>query len=505
MKMLLKRLSAVILMACTTLGATAQLSRVVENIQYSFTAQGTAGAGDNAPFWFTNNRYGLGTTDNCSGLVTAAIGRDVETDSLRNWRIGYGLELASPINSENGYFRVQQAFADFRWKMLGISIGQKERPSELKNRYLSTGGMTLGINARPIPQLRIEMPDFWAIPGTRGIFSFKGHVAYGFYTDNKWQRHFNAGTENIYTANSMFHSKALFIRLGNRKLFPLEVTGGLEMACQFGGKGWNIIPYNGGELLNDVNLGGSIWNAFVPGGGDVNDENYTNAAGNHLGSWHLRLDWIQDGWSVGAYMDHFFEDHSQMFFQYGWKDMLLGLEVNLPRNPFVSTLVYEHNSTMHQSGPIYHDGSDKNPQQISARDNYYGNHVYGAWQMGGFMIGNPLILSPIYNPYFGETGKIRPTHTRVRVHHIGLMGHPHEEWAWRALYTHQKSLGTYWQPVLDPQYANYLLLEATYTPRWCQGLSFTAAYGHNDGSLLGSSNGAMLTVSFGGWLNRKQK
>lgn len=497
-------LVAVCVIFGTSLCAVAQLSRLGENVQYSVTAQGTAGGGDNAPFWFTNNRYGLGTTDNYSGLTTVSLCRYVETDSLRDWRVGYGLELATPINGENGYFCVQQAFADVRWRMLGISIGQKERPSELKNQFLSTGGMTLGINSRPIPQLRLEMPDFWAVPGTRGIFSFKGHIAYGFYTDNKWQRNFNAGTPNIYTANSMFHSKALLLRFGNRKLFPLEISGGLEMACQFGGTGWNIVPYTGGDLIQNVDLGGNLWTAFMPGGGDVNDENYTNAAGNHLGSWHLRLDWIQDDWSVGVYMDHFFEDHSQLVFQYGWKDMLLGLEVNLPRNPYLSTIVYEHNSTMHQSGPIYHDRTEQNPQQISARDNYYGNHVYGAWQMGGFMIGNPLILSPIYNPYFGQPGQLRPAHTRVKVNHIGLMGQPHKEWAWRALYTHQKSLGTYLQPVLDPQYANYLLLETTYTPRWCQGLSLTAAYGHNDGSLLGNSNGAMLTVSFTGWLNRTQ-
>jgi hypothetical protein len=32
----------------------------------------------------------------------------------------------------------------------------------------------------------------------------------------------------------------------------------------------------------------------------------------------------------------------------------------------------------------------------------------------------------------------------------------------------------------------------------------TASYGHNDGNLLGTSNGAMLTVKFNGWLNRTQ-
>lgn len=500
----MRSLISICALLCAVINTWAQISRLGENVQYSFSVQGTAGDGDNAPFWFTNNRYGLGTTENFSGLVRVAMWRTVETDSLWFWRMGYGVDLASPINSENGYFCIQQAYADIEWKMLRLSLGQKECPSELKNPYLSTGGMTLGVNARPIPQIRLEMPNFWAIPGTRGIFSFKAHMAYGWYADAKWQKKFNAGTDNIYTKGSMFHSKALFIRLGNRELFPLEVTGGLEMACQFGGTGFNVQQYAGGLLSEEIKLGGNVWNAFFPSGGDVNDENYTNAAGNQLGSWHLRLDWLKRDWNIGIYMEHMFEDHSQMFFQYGWKDMLLGLEVKLPQNPLLSTMVYEYNTTMHQSGPIYHDKTEENPQQISARDEYYNNHIYGSWQMGGFVMGNPLLLSPVYNNYFGHAGNLSPWHNRVRVHHIGLMGNPSEEWSWRMMYTHQLSLGTYMNPVDEPRSANYIFLETTYSPKWCHGLSFAASYGHNDGNLLGNSNGAMLTVRFGGWINRTQ-
>ena len=483
----------------------AQISFLSKNIQYEFSMQGTAGGGNNAPFWFTNNRYGLGTTENFGGLARVALWRTPEVDSLRMWRIGYGIDFASPINAENSYFCIQQAYADIEWKMLCLSFGQKERSSELKNPYLSTGGMVLGMNSRPLPQIRLEMPDFWTIPGTKDILSFKAHIAYGWYTDNRWQRKFNAETNNAYTSGSMFHSKAFFVKLGNKNRFPLEVTGGLEMACQFGGTGWNLRHYTGESMEQSVDLGGNLWTALIPGGGDVNDENYANAAGNHIGSWHLRLDWLQKQWGMGVYMEHMYEDHSQMFFQYGWKDMLLGLEVKLPQNPFISNIVYEYNTTMHQSGPIYHDKTEENQQQISARDDYYNNHVYGSWQMRGFVIGNPLLLSPIYNTYFNQTGNLALMHNRVRVHHIGLLGRPSEEWSWRILYTHHYSLGKYIMPVDDPCSANYILVEASYSPKWCRGLSFAASYGHNDGNLLGNSNGAMLTVRFGGWLNRAQR
>ena len=206
--------------------ANAQVSHIFEDVQYGGSVRGTAGAGDNAPFWFTSNKYGLGAIDNFTVLGRAYLKRDAEADSLRFWRIGYGIDLAGGYGLQS-YFNIQQAYLDVQWKMLRLSIGQKERASELKNAELSTGGLTLGMNARPIPQVRIEMPDFWAIPGTRGIFSFKAHLAYGRYMDNKWQRDFTAGTENLYTQNSWFHYKALFIRLGNHELFPLEFTGGI--------------------------------------------------------------------------------------------------------------------------------------------------------------------------------------------------------------------------------------------------------------------------------------
>lgn len=491
---------AIILLLCLIaepLGLKAQkISRLWEGVRYGASLRGTAGGGDNAPFWFTNNRYGLGPVKNNTFQARAYLIREADADSCRKWRIGYGADLVAGYGNESE-FCIQQAFFDVQWKMLRLSVGQKERASELKNEELSTGGMTLGINARPIPQVRLEMPDFWAVPGTKGWLAFKAHIAYGLYTDNRWQRNWNAGTTNLYTENSFFHSKALLIKIGNEKKFPLTLKWGLEMACQFGGKGYNVTSYKGEKLAQGVKLGGSFLRAFVPSGGDVNDDAFSNAVGNHVGSWHVRFDWEGKGWSVGAYMDHFFEDHSQLGMQYGfWKDMLLGAEINLPKNPYVSNIVYEHIGTKNQSGPLFHDATPENPQQISANDGYYKNHVYGSWQHGGFVMGNPLIVSPMYNSYFDLKGVLSTFYSRVSAHHVGLKGSPTSWLTWRALYTFEKNWGCYDRPVKDPLEGHFLLLEAIYKPKKLKGLSFTAAYGLNHGTLLGNANGAMLTVAW---------
>lgn len=482
------------------IGIMAQVQRLGEDVQYGASLRGTGGGGDNAPFWFTNNRYGLGPIDNNTVLLRAYIKRDVEADSLRDWRIGYGADMAVGKGGQS-IFNVQQLYGDVEWKMLRLSLGQKQRPSEFKNAELSTGGMTLGINARPIPQVRLELPDFWIVPGTKGLFAVKAHIAYGLYTDNRWQRNWNAGTPNTYTQNSLFHSKALFMKIGNEKKFPLTLKFGLEMACQFGGKGYNLLGYKDEKFEQGVKLSGNVLEAFIPSGGDVNDDNFSNASGNHIGSWHFRLDWTAKKWSIGAYVDHLFEDQSQMFVQYGfWKDMLLGVEVNLPANPYLSCLVYEHVGTMHQSGPIYHDATEENPQQISANDAYYNHHVYSAWQHGGFVMGNPIILSPMYNGYMGMEGLLNIYFNRANAHHVGLKGNPTPRLSWRLLYTYEKNLGAYDHPVKDPLEGHFLLLEAAYRLKRIRGLSVAAAYGHNHGSLLGKANGVMLTVAWDGWI-----
>ncbi len=480
----------------------AQFNRLGENVNYKTTANSIFSSGDYAPFWFTSNQYGLNPVSNNSGYLRALIKRNAETDSLRDWRIGYGADVAIVIpTGMDNHLILQQLYADFQWKVLRLSIGQKERPQELKNQYLSTGGMATGINARPIPQIRLELPDFWTIPRTKDWLAIKAHIAFGAYTDNRWQRKFNAGTRNIYSANSLYHSKELLLRIGNKNKFPFSLTGGIEMEAQFGGEVWNITA--SGDTENLVNPHQKIgwgfnqfWNALIPGGNDANDMEFSNKAGNHLGSWHLRMDYEKSGWNAGLYLEHFFEDESQMFWQYGWKDMLYGFELNLPRNPILSTLVYEHVGTMDQSGPIYHDAVNILPEQISASDDYYNNHIYGAWQHAGFAMGNPLLISPIYNS--NTPGKIEFHNNRIRAHHIGIQGQPICELGYRILYTHTQAYGRYHFPNKYPKRGDYLLLEATYSPRKIQGLSFTAAYGMNRGSLIGNGDGGMITISYSG-------
>lgn len=393
-------------------------------------------------------------------------------------------------------FVVQQAYADLTWKALRLSIGSKERgafPLE-RNTSLSSGAMVEGPNARPVPQVRIDIRDYLNVPGTGGWLAFKGHLAYGAFTDNKWQKEFTAAG-NKYIQDLLYHSKSLLLRLGNREKLPVEFEFGLLMATQFGGDQYEKQADGSGKLTLDMPSNAkAFWKAFFPqaGGSDTPEGEQVNVEGNMLGSWNFALNGYVGDWTLRAYLEHYFEDTSQMFWEYGrWKDGLIGLEVTLPKNRWLSTAVWEGLCTKDQSGPLLYDGFwGQFPEyQISACDSYYNHYLYGAWQHAGMGMGNPLLPGPAYND-----GKITFRSNRVRAHHLGLTGQPAEEWNWRVLISFARHWGTYENP-LDKQRKQFSSLwEVTYAPERFKGWSASVALGMDRGNYLGNSTGGMITL-----------
>ena len=160
---------------------------------------------------------------------------------------------------------MHQFYIDFGWKALNLSLGQKERTGFplTKNERLSSGMLVEGANARPVPQIRAEIADFLNIPGTKDWLAFKGHVAYGKFTESEWQKDFvNPGS--YYVKDVLYHSKSLMLRLGNKEKLPLEFEFGILMAAQFGGDQY-IKNEDGAEekILDMPDNFKAYWKAFI--------------------------------------------------------------------------------------------------------------------------------------------------------------------------------------------------------------------------------------------------
>ncbi len=166
------------------------------------------------------------------------------------------------------------------------------------------------------------------------------------------------------------------------------------------------------------------------------------------------------------------------------------MEGILPHNKFVSKIVYEFLYTKDQAGAVNHDYTTEIPEQVSGRDNYYNNAVYTGWQHWGMGIGNPLLISPIYNADHQLIFKSN----RVMGHHIAIAGNPSEEISYRLLMSYSQNWGTYNQPLPDVMDNVNGLLEVNWQPKKLKGWYGGMGLAFDSGDMLGKSFGLSLTV-----------
>ena len=478
----------------------------------------TSASGSHNPLWLNANKYGLSSLDLTNGYVRAGLFSSVNNDTLSQWSLGYGADMAL-TQGFTSRMVVQQAYADVRWKLGLLTVGSKEQPMELKNQLLSSGPQSLGINARPVPGVRLSLPEYWPVPFARQWLAVKGHLFYGLTTDGNWQEDFIQGQDVKHTRQSKLHTKAGYLRIGKSGR-PVSVELGLEMACQFGGDVYSDRFGSYQWIHNDGGLKG-MFRALIPSGGETGEGIYANDAGNHLGSYLLRVNIDKPDWYAALYADHFFEDHSQMFFVdfdgygkgdefnklkhnhwfiYELRDIMLGAELRLKHFPWMDQLVVEYLYTKYQSGPIYHDRTYNLSDHIAGRDDYYNNYMQSGWQHWGQVMGNPLYRSPLYN----DDHQIRVENNRFWAWHVGVSGKPVKNLQYRLLATWQRGWGSYDNPFIDPQRNTSLLAEAEYQfQKQLQGWSVKAAFALDRGSLLGDNTGMQFTVKKNLMLKRR--
>ena len=430
----------VIMIGCTQTMVFADDHNLLDGLQYKGEIQVSATSGDYTPLWLNANKYGLSSLEKSNGYLRASLERPQQVDSARRWGISYGLDMAVAYNYTSTLI-IQQAYGEVRWLKGVLTVGAKEFPMELKNQQLSSGSQTLGINARPIPQVRLALQEYWTIPALGRLFALKGHIAYGIQTDGRWQESFVNEGKN-WTNNTLYHSKAGYLRIGKPQKFPLSVELGLETACSFGGTMHNVNTNSGFMETAEAPKGlKAFWSALVFAGDDVGETTYANVAGNQLGSWVARINYDMEKIYLGLYYDHFFDDHSQVAYvdydgygsgenwnvketnkwhRYKMRDMMLGLEVKLKKVNWLNDIVFEYLYTKYQSGPIYHDHTQNISDHLAGADDYYNHYLYAAgWSHWGQAIGNPLYKSPIY-----QDGVLRFENTRFVAFHLGLAGNP---------------------------------------------------------------------------------
>lgn len=462
----------------------------LKEIEYDVEVRANFAGGENTPFWLVSNLQGLGSPVLNNGWVRGRVSKNLNPDKKFSW--GAALDLVGGWNV-TAPFSIHQLYGELKYRSLYIFAGAKEIWGIYNNHRLSSGNLLYSGNAMPIPQIRIGTYDFANFWGCNGWFSVRAYLAFGKFTDSKWQKSWVEPGGNR-TEGVLYNSKGLWLRGGNIEKFPLTVDVGIEMATQFGGT-----VYNYGNIIKMPEKFIDWIKAIFPfsGGKNTPMEEQTNIQGNMLGAYNIALRWIPKAdWSIKGYFEHYFEDHSQMTFEYGWKDGLWGIEAKLPDNRIVSKIVAEYIYMKDQTGPINHDWTPEIPEQVSGNDNYYNHYLYCAWQNWGMSIGTPLAISPIYN----KNHTLTIYNTRFIAWHFGLEGNPIESLDWRLLLTTSQNWGTYLYPFKNVLNNFSGLVEVNYHPQKLKGWYARGSLAWDKGELLGNNFGVMLSIGKVGFI-----
>ena len=455
----------IVVLLLISLPLTAQTAH---SLDLKFETVGIISTGHHAPFWHTSNRQGLPSVEKNNGYMHFAALGNIPLPC--NLDIDYSMDLGVGTGLQTNWF-VHQLYIDIDYKWLGLSAGMKERWND-KNSNLSSGALTWSGNSRPVPEIRVGIPEYVRVPILGSWFSLKGHVGYGRLTDDRWRKEHGVGN---YVEGALFHSKSGFVRIGDESRFPFEIYWGLEMNNVFGG-----IQFEDGiekHLPSDAAAFRTVLFPFH------HVEQQGSEDGDNFGSWHINFSYKLKDWHFAVYYEHFFEDHSSMlgveyknntqgekgFINFGycrnWLDGLYGVEANIPDYiSFISNVVFEYMNTRGLCGPIRHSATDNLDgmyviEEVDGRDDMYNHHIYTSDTHWGYSMGSPIMISPVYND--DKSNRFRSN--RVQMFHLGIDGDITDNICYRVMATTTRHWGCYGFPLNDVERITSLMLELVMT------------------------------------------
>ena len=504
-----------LLIALCVLTYPYMLAQTNLTIDYGAGVTANLGAGEFAPYYIGANRGGR--ISQRSGITTEAQIK-ATTDTANSFSMNIGIDAIGSWASSVCYDRydessdtwvniprtpahawLQQLYLGAKYRAIDFYVGMKDYRSRLLNNRLSSGDVTRSPNARPLPEIAIGITEFQKVPFTNGWIEAEGILSYGKFTDDDWWRtHFNYYTYHI-AQNQWLVYRRLYLRSDASQRF--SVTIGLQAATQFGGR---TEHYWNGHITNIQQRRTRIKD-FVKVILPISRGDEDFKIGNTLGSIDIMARYrFASGNEVKLYLQNPWEDGSGLGKLNGF-DGLWGFELNLSHKGLITGCIIEYLDMTNQSGPLhwapdYIPGTNIEAEATGA-DNYYNNYYYNSYANYGMLMGNPLVVSPIYN----TDGFPAVLYNRMRAFHFGIEGRLTSQLSYRVLTNYRKSWGNGYIPLLSPSHAFSFMAETGYNPRKLKGLSVAAQVGLDRGNLPGNFIGGLISISYSGSFNNLNK
>ncbi|GHV09700.1 hypothetical protein FACS1894162_0850 [Bacteroidia bacterium] len=469
---------------------------------YNAATFGSAASGEHTPFWMVNHNWGVTALEADNFYVRGGVFHDQTLN--KDWSWAAGIDFVGGSSSPYGKVWVQQLYGRLNWKIWRLDMGSKEDYTSLLHSQLSSGDFVNSNNARPVPQVKISMPEFLLVPYTKGIFFIKGDFSAGKLLDGQWMEDRALPANQSYVKDIFTHNKSVDFRFGNiEKQHKQQFTLRVAHAAQWGG---TLYPftYQGQYEPQKQPHGISDFLRVVIAKEGSSNSSWTDAAyvsGSQWGAYTFRYDYkLKNDNRLGLYIHHFFDDGSGMAFS-NYSDNLTGLEFRSKKKSLLSAAVLEYIHTRTQTGPIHFNpklsaelkGETRDISSVSpGNDNYYNNvdYVPGPSYFGK-STGTPLFLSPEYN----TDGTINFKGTRIVSWHLGLEGYVLPQLQYRVLLTTGKNWGRYYRPFLNIKKGVASQLELIYACPKTAGLNLKLNVGYDQGDFFGGDTfGAGITL-----------
>lgn len=390
-------------------------------------------------------------------------------------------------------FVLQQLFGEIKYRSLYLLAGMKEHDRSFIDNPLSSGDLTISNNARPIPQVKVGFYDFVDIPFTNHWAQIIGDIAYGKFTDSKWNKdHYNYYNYFLNT-DVWFHYKRLYLRSNPDK--PFVATVGMQHAAQFNG---TLKKYQRGVCIETVESH-DFWLSFLDvfvqaqhSDSEIEGE-AMNFVGNHLGSWDIKFDYrLKNDDKISLYVMKPWEDGTGIGWQNGF-DGLWGVAYKWNNNKFFNSVLFEYLDFTNQAGPFLHEPSENIPTNTTGGDDYYNNFMYNGWTNYGMGVGSPVLKSTIYN----TDGFMKYLDNAVRGFHFGMDGMIGNV-DWRVLLSWKQSKGAVYFPRPKRAQSTSMMIEGKYSFPKVKGLSLKAQIGFDAGDLYPACFGSLVSLTYKG-------
>ncbi|MFD2571273.1 capsule assembly Wzi family protein [Spirosoma soli] len=457
-------------------------------------------ASDQTPFWLRANQYGIVPLRGSFARFNAGFQSDYRpadsTGHRRKTDWGYKLDAVANAGVAN-QFLLPEAYIKGRVGAFELYVGRRREIVGLVDTLLTTGAYAWSGNALPIPKIQLAVPTFTAIPFTKGVLSFMGAFAHGWFENS----------DRLVTG-SYLHQKYLYGRLG-KPTWPFRLYAGFNHQVIWAGKS-NFLPDYvavNGQLPSSIRYYPAVIlgsRGTQPNGVDVTSFE-DNRIGNHLGSLDIATDVNVGQLNIFVYRQFLYDDGS-LFYGTNVADGLNGLRIKNRQEPpgtgfFLRQITFEYLFTGSQGGDVFVIDDDKR----RGRDEYFNHSQFiDGWTYYKRTIGTPFLTpKDEVNPSLPPGLAI--SNNRVSVYHLGISALLFNKIGITTRLSYSLNAGTYTvvYPTTPRQFSG--LLTASVPLDILGGTTLNGSFAVDSGELLPNSVGTYISLRKTGFLGKRSK